>query len=388
MKQTTVGILGGGQLGRMLALAGYPLGLRFRFLDPADDAPAGHMAGHEHAGYGDPAALDRFAAGVDLVTYEFENVPVAAARHLAEHVPVYPPPAALDIAQDRLAEKRFFQRLGAATPPFAPVGGRAELDAAIAQIGLPAVLKTRRLGYDGKGQFVLHTPADVDRAWAALGGTPLILEGFVAFKRELSLLAARGRSGQIALYPLVENHHRAGILRLSLAPAPALTPALQAEAEQIAAKALDALDYVGVLAIELFEVDQKNQEPRTKNHLDTIGSKFSVLGSGLLVNEMAPRVHNSGHWTIEGAETSQFEQHLRALLGLPLGSTAPRGVSVMVNLIGACPGEAEVLAIPGAHLHLYGKAPRTGRKLGHITVRADNRTLLEERLALVQRVVD
>jgi len=397
MKQTTIGILGGGQLGRMLALAGYPLGLRFCFLEPAADAPAGHLAEHVRAGYDDPAALERFGAGVDLISYEFENVSVAAARRLAEHVPVYPPPAALDAAQDRLAEKRFFQSLGVATPPFAPVSSRAELDAAIAQIGLPAVLKTRRLGYDGKGQFVLHAPADVDRAWAALGGAPSVLEGFVAFTRELSILAARNRSGQIVFYPLVENHHRAGILRLSLAPAPALAPALQAEAEQIAAKALAALDYVGMLAIELFEVDDR--PPTTDRRTELIQSNHdsqvnisidqTVVSrrSSVVVNEMAPRVHNSGHWTIEGAETSQFEQHLRAVLGLPLGSTAPRGVSAMVNLIGACPEAAEVLAIPGAHLHLYGKAPRPERKLGHVTVRADDERELQARLAQVQALV-
>jgi 5-(carboxyamino)imidazole ribonucleotide synthase len=384
MKQTTIGILGGGQLGRMLALAGYPLGLRFRFLEPATDAPAGHLADHERAGYDDPAAIERFAAGVDLISYEFENVPVAAVRRLAEFVPVYPPPAALDAAQDRLAEKRFFQRLGMATPPFAPVDNHAELKAAVAQIGLPAVLKTRRLGYDGKGQFVLHAPADVERAWAVLAGAPSILEGFVTFERELSILAARGRSGQIAFYPLVENHHRAGILRLSLAPAPALTPTLQVEAEQIAAKALEALDYVGMLAIELFEVDERRE---TKDQSSDPSSFVIRPSSHLLVNEMAPRVHNSGHWTIEGAETSQFEQHLRAVLGLPLGSSAPRGVSAMVNLIGAWPDAAEVLAIRGAHLHLYGKAPRAGRKLGHITVRAEDENELQARLAQVLALV-
>jgi 5-(carboxyamino)imidazole ribonucleotide synthase len=384
MKPTTIGILGGGQLGRMLALAGYPLGLRFRFLEPTADAPAGHVAEHERASYDDPAALERFAAGVDLISYEFENVPVAAARRLAEYVPVYPPPAALDAAQDRLAEKRFFQSLGMAIPPFAPVGSRAELEAAVAQIGLPAVLKTRRLGYDGKGQFVLHTPADVERAWGVLDGAPLILESFVAFKRELSILAARSRSGQMAFYPLVENQHRAGILRLSLAPAPALAPTLQAEAEQIAAKALEALDYVGMLAIELFEVD------KSRKTTDESGDPSSFVlrpSSHLVVNEMAPRVHNSGHWTIEGAETSQFEQHLRAVLGLPLGSSAPHGMSAMVNLIGICPERAEVLAIPGAHLHLYGKAPRAGRKLGHITLCADDENELQARLAQVQALV-
>lgn len=394
----TIGILGGGQLGRMLALAGYPLGLRFRFFDPAADAPAGQLAEHLAASYADEPALERFAAGLDAVTYEFENVPVAAARLLERRAPIYPPPAALEVAQDRLSEKRFFQRLGAATPPFAPVDTRPELEDALAAIGLPAVLKTRRLGYDGKGQRVLRDAADVESVWAALGGTPLILEGFVAFERELSILAARGRDGQVACYPLVENHHRDGILRLSLAPAPDCPPALQAAAEQIATQALAALDYVGLLAIELFQL--RDQRPTTNDHRrEPVGSNlegenrqnvsesFVVRRSSLVVNEMAPRVHNSGHWTIEGAETSQFENHLRALLGLPLGSTAPRGCSAMVNLVGALPEPTAVLAVPGAHLHLYGKLPRPGRKVGHVTVRADDRATLDERLAQVRRVV-
>lgn len=386
MTQQTIGILGAGQLGRMLALAGYPLGLRFRFLDPAPDAPASHMAEHIRAGY-DDATLEQFSAGLDAVTYEFENVPVAAARFLAERVPVYPPPAALEAAQDRLVEKTFFQKLGIATPPFAPVDSQADLDVAIAQIGLPAVLKTRRLGYDGKGQIILREPADAATAWATLGDAPLILEGWVPFERELSILAVRGRNGETAFFPLVENHHRDGILRLSLAPAPGVTSALQSAAEQIAARALAALEYVGVLTIELFEVNPQNQEPRTKNHLSQAGSRFSVLGSRLLVNEMAPRVHNSGHWTIEGAETSQFEQHLRAVLGLPLGATATRGYSAMVNLIGALPDSAAVLAISGAHLHLYGKQPRTGRKVGHVTLLAETEGLLRARLEQLQNIV-
>ena len=257
MSQTTIGILGGGQLGRMLALAGYPLGLRFRFLDPAADAPAGQLAAHARGGYDDPAMLDQFAAGVDLISYEFENVPVAAVRHLAARVPVFPPPLALEAAQDRVGEKTFFQRLGIATPPFAAVSTRAELGAALGHVGLPAVLKTRRLGYDGKGQIVLRASEQIDAAWAALGGEALILEGFVPFTRELSILAARGRDGAVACYPLAENHHHAGMLRLSLAPAPGLTPALQEAAEQIARAALAALDYVGVLAIELFEIDNR-----------------------------------------------------------------------------------------------------------------------------------
>jgi 5-(carboxyamino)imidazole ribonucleotide synthase len=370
----------------MLALAGYPLGLRFRLLDPARDAPAGHLAEHIQAGYDHPATLEGFCAGLDAVTYEFENVPVAAARLLAEHMPVYPPPAALEVAQDRLAEKTFFQNLGIATAPFAPVDSRADLDAAIAQIGLPAVLKTRRLGYDGKGQVVLREMADAGAAWAALGGTPLIVEGFVPFTRELSILAARGRNGETAFYPLVENHHRDGILRLSLAPAPGSTPALQSAAEQMAARALAALSYVGVLAIELFQVPGDGGwgmgDGRSRTHPPSPNPHTQ------LVNEMAPRVHNSGPWTIEGAETSQFEQHLRAMLSMPLGATVARGHSAMVNLIGALPDPAAVLAIPGAHLHLYGKQPRAGRKVGHITIRADDEDGLRVRLAQLQSMIE
>lgn len=376
-----VGILGAGQLGRMLALAGYPLGLRFRLLDPAPGAPAGALAQHVVGDYGDPEALARFADGVELVTYEFENVPVGAARALAERVPVYPPPEALEAAQDRLVEKRFLHSLGIPTPPFAPVDDRAALEAAVAQIGLPAVLKTRRLGYDGKGQFVLRRPADVAPAWEALGGAPLILEGYVPFARELSVLAARGRDSLTACYPLVENTHRDGILRRSVAPAPGVTPELQALAESYAARALEALGYVGVLAIELFEVDRR---PATGGEP---ASSSVVPHSPLVANEMAPRVHNSGHLTIEGAETSQFENHLRAICGMPLGSTAPRGHCAMVNLIGALPDTRAILAVPGAHLHLYGKEPRPGRKLGHVTLRADDARTLAERLDRVERIV-
>jgi 5-(carboxyamino)imidazole ribonucleotide synthase len=356
-----VGVLGGGQLGRMLALAGYQLGLRFRFLEPAADAPAGHLAEHMAGSYDDPATLDRFAAGLDVVTYEFENVPVAAAAHLAQRVPVYPPPGALSTAQDRLEEKRLFRQLGIYTPVFSPVDSRRELDEAVREIGLPGVLKTRRLGYDGKGQALLRNTADIKAAWRMLGSQALIYEEYVPFVRELSILAVRGRDGATACYPLVENHHRDGILRLSLAPAPACPPALQTLAEEYAGRVLERLNYVGVLAIELFQV-----------------------GNALLANEMAPRVHNSGHWTIEGAVTSQFENHLRAVCGLPLGDTAPRDYAAMINLIGALPDRAAVLAIPGAHLHDYGKAPRPGRKLGHITLVEDDRAALD---AKIERII-
>jgi 5-(carboxyamino)imidazole ribonucleotide synthase len=358
---TTVGVLGAGQLGRMLALAGYPLGLRFRFLDPSPEAPAGAVAERCVAPFDDPARLDRFAQGLDVLTYEFENVPVELPRALSRTLPVYPPPAALEASQDRLHKKELFRRLGLPTAPFFAVQTREEFDEARAALGGPGILKTRRFGYDGKGQRLVRTPEEAAKAWAALGGVPLILERVVAFDRELSVLAVRGRDGQTAIYPLVENHHAGGILRLSRAPAPGLTPALQAQGEDCARRVLEALDYVGVLAIEFFE-----------------------QGGRLIANEMAPRVHNSGHWSIEGAETSQFENHLRAILGLPLGSTAVPGPCAMVNLIGTQPRSADVLRVTGAHLHLYGKTPRPARKLGHVTVRGANPAAVEERLALVQ----
>lgn len=360
----TVGVLGGGQLGRMLALAGYPLGLRFRFLDPKPDAPVAGLAEHVQAAYDDERALSAFAEALTLVTYEFENVPVQSVRFLSQHVPVYPPPQALEVAQDRLNEKTLFGSLGIPTSPFAPVETLVDLQQSLNVIGLPAVLKTRRFGYDGKGQSVLREPSDVDRAWTALGGEPLILEGFVPFEREVSIIAVRRRNGQTAFYPLVENRHHDGILRLSLAPAPCLTPELQQRAEDKAQRILQALDYVGVLAIEFFQLDGR-----------------------LLANEMAPRVHNSGHWTIEGAETSQFENHLRAILDLPLGSTQAVGHSAMLNLIGTIPPVNDVLALPDAHVHLYGKLPQPGRKLGHVTIRADAPELLQQRLNQLRSIV-
>jgi 5-(carboxyamino)imidazole ribonucleotide synthase len=354
-----VGVLGGGQLGRMLGLAGYPLGIRCRFLDPAPDASAGQVGELVIGAYDDPVCLDRLAADADVVTYEFENVPAAAARHLAARVPTYPPAAALETAQDRLAEKRLFQSLGIPTVRFARVDATADLDPAIDRIGLPALLKTRRLGYDGRGQRLLHERHQAVPGWDALGRVPCLLESLARFDRELSVLAVRARDGETRTYPLVENDHRDGILRLSLAPAPN-GGHLQSLAETYAARVLDRLEYVGMLAIELFQV-----------------------GDELLANELAPRVHNSGHWTIEGAETSQFENHLRAVTGLPLGSTAARGHSTMLNLIGTLPDVHEVLATDGAHLHHYGKAPRPGRKLGHVTLRDDDAARLCERTTVL-----
>ena len=359
-----VGVLGGGQLGWMLARAGDPLGIRCRFLDPSPEAPAGRAGELVVGAYDDPAALDRFADGLTLVTYEFENVPVGSAQRLAARARVLPPPQALEVSQDRLTEKRFLESAGISVAPWRPVASLADLGRAVAELGCPAVLKTRRLGYDGKGQHVIQAPGDAARAWAQLGDAPLVLESFVRFDRELSILAVRGQDGATACYPLVENLHAGGILRRSLAPAGGVAPALQARAEEHARRVLETLGHVGVLAIELFQV-----------------------GDRLLANEMAPRVHNSGHWTIEGAETSQFENHLRAVAGLPLGQTAARGASAMLNLIGALPDPAAVLAIPGAHLHLYGKAPRPGRKLGHVTLRAADRAGLDRLRARLEPLI-
>lgn len=356
-----IGILGGGQLARMLALAGHPLGLEFVVLCPAPDACAAAVAEHVCAGFDDEAGLREFADRADLVTYEFENVPASAVEYLQSHCTVYPPVGALITGRDRLKEKTLFNTLGIATAPFTRVDDLESLQQAIADIGLPAILKTRTEGYDGKGQYVLRDPADAEAAWQFINGRPAILEGFVPFQREVSIVAARSISGEMAFYPLSENVHEQGILRLSTALA---DDSMQALAETYASRLMTELGYVGVLAIELFQ-----------------------CGDELLVNEYAPRVHNSGHWTIEGAETSQFENHLRAILDLPLGSTEPVGRAAMVNLIGDIPDTARVLEIPQTHLHLYGKAPRAGRKVGHITLRSPDGSDLQENVARVQALL-
>jgi 5-(carboxyamino)imidazole ribonucleotide synthase len=349
---TTVGILGGGQLARMLALSGAPLGLRFRVLDTVADACAGQFAPLIVGDYRDEAALAEFAAQVDVATFDFENVPAESALWLSERVPVFPNPRALSIAQDRLAEKTLFRELGIPVPAFADVADRAALDAAIAAIGMPCILKTRRLGYDGKGQFRIKSSADIDAAWDALGAQAatvgLILEAFVRFERELSVVAVRGRDGEFRAWPLTENWHVDGVLSVSLAPA-RVDAGLVAQADAHARALAEALDYVGVFALELFCRD-----------------------GVLLANELAPRVHNSGHWTIEGSETSQFQNHLRAVLGLPLGDTRMLGHACMLNWIGSMPDAAPVLREPGGHWHDYGKEPRAGRKVGHATLRADS----------------
>ena len=355
-----IGILGAGQLGRMLALAGQPLGARFRFLDSDAQAPGAQVATTLVAELDDLEALNSFSREHDIITFESESLPVSVVEYAAQHAPVFPPPRALAIGQDRLLEKRLFRGLGIETAPFALVADELELAALSSMFGLPAILKTRRGGYDGRGQVVLRDDSDLELAWAQLGTQAPILEGFVRFDRELSIIAVRGRDGSEAFYPLVENHHEHGCLRLTLAPAPSVDANLQAAAEDIARRVLRELDYVGVLAIELFQV-----------------------GEHLIANELAPRVHNSGHWTIEGAQTSQFENHVRAICGLPLGGTQPRGLSAMVNLLGTLPAAADVLSIPGAHLHVYGKTPAPGRKLGHVTLCAEDAELLVERIRLL-----
>src|SRR5215207_9562407 len=335
---TTIGILGAGQLGRMLVLAGYPLGMRFRFLDPASDSPAGLLAEHLAFDYSDTSALERFAGGLDVITYEFENVPEETARYLEKFIPVYPPPLALEKAQDRLIEKSFFCGLGIPTPVFTTDFENSH------SIGFPAILKTRRLGYDGKGQVVVGSDTELKIGLKSGNSEELILEEFIPFERELSLIGVRNRAGDMRFYPLVENHHDEGILRLSLVSGD-ISPTLQKQAEEYAMKVMSALEYVGVLTIEFFEKEGR-----------------------LLANEMAPRVHNSGHWTIEGAVTSQFENHLRAVTDLPLGSTRALGHSAMINLLGRMPPRAKLLAEPGLHVHDYGKQARPGRKLGHCTL--------------------
>ena len=354
-----IGVIGAGQLGRMLALAGYPLSLQFRFLDSSADSPGGQVAPIVTGPFDDPQSLERLAADVDLVTYEFENVPVTALEKVSQTHAVYPPVDALRVSQDRLLEKQLFEKLKIPTPPFRAVDSLEGLRAAVRELGYPCVLKTRRLGYDGKGQRYVRKPADVEAAWSALGSAPLILEAFVDFEREVSIVGVRSTKGEIRAYPIVANTHRDGVLRLTLAPH--RHPALQKTAETHLKRVMKHFGYAGVLTIEFF-----------------------VQRGRLVANEMAPRVHNSGHWTIEGAVTSQFENHLRAILGLPLGDTAPVGHAAMINFLGQLPSRDELLGVPGLHWHDYGKAPRPGRKIGHCTVVAASAV---ERDRLVRKVL-
>ncbi len=343
----TIGILGGGQLGRMLALAAAPLGYRCHIFSPDTDSPAAQVsAAATVAAYDDWRALDTFAEAIDVATYEFENVPAETADRLAAHVPVRPGQKALATAQDRLTEKDFARGIGAGTADYMGVASAAELAVAIDRIGTPSVLKTRRLGYDGKGQIRIEAIADPAAAWRAIGEAPSILEAFVDFRMEVSVVAARGVDGSIRCYDVIENRHANHILDTSTMPA-RIPEELAREAQDLAATMLHDLDYVGVMAVEL----------------------FVTTGDRLLVNEIAPRVHNSGHLTIEATPTSQFAQHIRAICGQPLGSVERLAAAEMRNLIGDQVNDwPEILAEPGAHLHLYGKSDiRAGRKMGHVT---------------------
>ena len=343
-----IGVLGGGQLGRMLALAAARLGYRVHVYAPdAEDGPAGLVAAARTAAdYGDRRALAAFAQSVDVVTFEFENLPVEALEALAALRPVRPSPSALAVTQDRLLEKRFLREAGIAVPAFVQVDGPADFVGAAETTGLPAVLKTRRFGYDGKGQARVMAASELPAAWRAIGEAPAILEAFVPFEREISVVAARGQDGGFACYPPAENRHENHVLRTSVAPA-SLPPEVAEEAGAIARRLLERLDYVGVLGVEM----------------------FLEKGGRLSVNELAPRVHNSGHWTLDGAVTSQFEQHVRAVCGLPLGAPDALARAEMTNLLGdEVEGWRAILAEPGARLHLYGKAEaRPGRKMGHVT---------------------
>jgi 5-(carboxyamino)imidazole ribonucleotide synthase len=351
MSMTTIGIIGGGQLGRMLAMAAARLNFRTIILEPQADCPAAQVANRQIvAAYDDPAALEELATVCDVVTYEFENVPVSAAEALAQTVPVYPPPKALEAAQDRLVEKRFINDCGIPTAKFHAIDSQADLEAALADFGGQGVLKTRRLGYDGKGQKVFRSAADsADGAFAELGSVPLILESFVAFEREISVIAARATDGSVACYDPAENVHRNGILHTSTVPA-TITDATAAAAREAAEKILTTLGYVGVIGIEF----------------------FALADGSLIANEMAPRVHNSGHWTEAACVISQFEQHIRAVSGLPLGNADRHSDCVMQNLIGD-----DILDLPDwlkrrdTLVHLYGKTEsRPGRKMGHVTTLA------------------
>ncbi len=339
----TIGIVGAGQLGRMMALAGYPLGFDFLFLDREARTPGGQVGPILCGELTDRKLLGELSRRCEVLTFDWENIPVEALEGLPGKARISPPLRALSAAQDRLAEKRTFDLLGIPTTKYAAVDSPAALEAAVQRIGLPGVLKTRKLGYDGKGQFVLRKPADIARAWEALGSAPLLYENLVPFDYEVSVICVRGLNGETAFYPLNLNVHREGILRLTRAPYG--NAALTRRAQNAAKRVAEHFDYVGVLTIEFF-----------------------VRRGQLVANEMAPRVHNSGHWTIEGAETSQFENHVRAIAGLPLGSTRPRGHSAMINLIGEMPPRDRLLGEPALHWHDYGKSPRPGRKLGHLTI--------------------
>ncbi|WNL40031.1 5-(carboxyamino)imidazole ribonucleotide synthase [Halomonas sp. PAMB 3232] len=357
-----IGVLGAGQLGRMLALAGYPLGNRFTFLDTTGSPSAGigEVIVDPHNEH-----LATFLEKVDVVTYEFEHLPVELVREIEQHKPVYPSSKAIAVCQNRVEEKALFDRLAIPTPAYRVVESAEALAQAAEELGCPVVAKSVTEGYDGKGQAVLTSADQAGDAWASIGHSQLIVEAFVDFVREVSIIAVRGRDGEVVFYPMAENQHEGGILRYSVAPLPDLDDSVQALADGYIRQLLDELDYVGVLALELFQAKD----------------------GSLLANEMAPRVHNSGHWTMDGAATSQFENHLRAIQGLPLGSTEAMAPTCMVNVIGREGDNAALLAIPHAHLHRYDKAERAGRKLAHINVLADSHAELLEKVRRCQTLL-
>lgn len=342
-----IGVLGAGQLGRMMAIAGYPLGQKFGFYGTSDDEPSA-LLGHMYKQSDSEDSLAQLVEFADVITYESENTCIEQIREIAKTTPVYPAEKSLFMAQHRGREKGLFDQLSIPCAPYQVVDSLESLKIAVEEIGLPAVLKTTTEGYDGKGQFVLKEMSQIDQAWSEIGGRELVLEGFIDFQRELSIVAVRNNNNEHVYYPLVQNVHHEGILRYTIAPAREISAEVQMQAEKFMQDLLDELDHVGVLTLELFE---------TVN--------------GLVANEMAPRVHNSGHWTIEGAYTSQFENHVRAISGLPLGDTSPRQpLAAMINIIGETGPVEKVLAMPNAFLHLYDKEERVGRKLGHINVLA------------------
>ncbi|WP_417420141.1 5-(carboxyamino)imidazole ribonucleotide synthase [Halomonas sp.] len=357
-----IGVLGAGQLGRMLALAGYPLGNRFTFLD---------TTGNPSAGIGevivdpDNQHLAEFLAKVDVVTYEFEHLPVSLVQEIEKHKPVYPSSRAIEVCQNRVEEKALFDRLNIPTPAYRVVESAEQLEAAARELGCPVVAKSVTEGYDGKGQAVLKAPEEAAEAWQSIGHAQLIVEAFVDFVREVSMIAVRGRDGEAVFYPMAENQHVGGILRYSVAPLPDLDVQVQQTADTYIRTLLDELDYVGVLALELFQ----------------------TRDGSLLANEMAPRVHNSGHWTMDGAVTSQFENHLRAIQGLPLGSTVAIAPTCMVNVIGQEGDNVAMLKLANTHLHRYDKAERAGRKLAHVNVVATTHTELLEKVRTCQALL-
>ena len=361
-----IGIIGGGQLGRMLALAGIPLGIQFRFWEQDRDCPASDVGEVTVGSFDDHSLIENFIAGLTCVTYEFENVPVALIAAIANHLPVSPPTKALEICQDRILEKNTFNELKIPCAKFLAITNQNDLTNAFdAGFSIPAILKSRRFGYDGKGQARIDSAAEAHGAWQAVGGVPSILEECVPFESELSLLSVRGHDGDVRFYPLIENTHIKGILSKSLVPSKLVTTALQSQAEEYGSRLLKHFNYVGVLTIEFF-----------------------LLNGQLFANEMAPRVHNSGHWSIEGSETSQFANHIRALIKAPLGSVAMNGYALLLNLVGDIPDQNLILAQAGAFLHLYRKSGRNRRKIGHITLRNEDPQSLDEASSGMLKLID